>query len=189
MSDEKALNRIETMLESIRFIEELCEENGGIVRALEDRRLTRPAIMMHLISIQEQMQKLQKEQGAEIIKSLTHYHLKGLTDTRNVIAHNYEGIDLELIENTIRFDLPKLKDEFKQILSNSQKKTSQEALHKELEYYEKNKNSFYQDARLKQENLILALYKELKDSGKEIDEKSLKMIETIIKERANNKNL
>lgn len=61
MSSKKALNRVETMLESIQFIEELCEESGGIVKALDNRKLTRPAITMHLISIQEQIQKLQNE--------------------------------------------------------------------------------------------------------------------------------
>lgn len=181
MSNEKTLNRIETMLESIQFIEELCKENGGVVRALEDRRLTRPAIMMHLISIQEQMQKLKNEQGTQITKTLTHSHLKGLTDTRNVRAHNYEGIDLELIENTIRFDLPQLKNELKDILSNFQTRTSQEALHKEIKYYEKNKNVFYQDAKIKQEKIILKIYNELKNKGEQIDEESLKVIETIQK--------
>lgn len=113
MSNETARNRVENMLENIEFIEELCEESGGVVRALEDRKLTRPAIMMHLISLQEQMQKLQNE--SQIVKSLADYHLKGLADTRNAIAHNYEGLNLELMEDTIRFDLVELKNELKRI--------------------------------------------------------------------------
>ena len=181
MSSEKALNRVETMLESIQFIEELCEESGGIVKALDNRKLTRPAITMHLISIQEQIQKLQNEKESQIIKSLTNYHLKGLANTRNVIAHNYEGLDLRQIEDTIRFDLPKLKDELKQIVSNFKYQTTQEKLSRELKYYTEHKNSFYEDARLKQEQIILKIYNELKDKGEQIDEKSLKIIETIQK--------
>lgn len=181
MSSEKALNRVETMLESIQFIEELCEESGGIVKALDNRKLTRPAITMHLISIQEQIQKLQNEKESQIIKSLTNYHLKGLANTRNVIAHNYEWLDLGQIEDTIRFDLPKLKDELKQIVSNFKYQTTQEKLSRELKYYTEHKNSFYEDARLKQEQIILKIYNELKDKGEQIDEKSLKIIQTIQK--------
>lgn len=181
MSSEKALNRVETILESIQFIEELCEESGGIVKALDNRKLTRPAITMHLISIQEQIQKLQNEKESQIIKSLTNYHLKGLANTRNVIAHNYEGLDLGQIEDTIRFDLSKLKDELKQIVSNFKYQTTQEKLSRELKYYTEHKNSFYEDARLKQEQIILKIYNELKDKGEQIDEKSLKIIETIQK--------
>lgn len=181
MSSKKALNRVETMLESIQFIEELCEESGGIVKALDNRKLTRPAITMHLISIQEQIQKLQNEKESQIIKSLTNYHLKGLANTRNVIAHNYEGLDLGQIEDTIRFDLPKLKDELKQIISNFKYQTTQEKLSRELKYYTEHKNSFYEDARLKQEQIILKIYNELKDKGEQIDEKSLKIIQTIQK--------
>lgn len=181
MSSEKALNRVEAMLESIQFIEELCEESGGIVKALDNRKLTRPAITMHLVSIQEQIQKLQNEKESQIIKSLTNYHLKGLANTRNVIAHNYEGLDLGQIEDTIRFDLPKLKDELKQIVSNFKYQTTQEKLSQELKYYTEHKNSFYEDAKMKQEKLILQIYKELIDKGGQIDEKSLKIIETIQK--------
>ena len=182
MSSEKALNRIETMLESIQFIEELCEENGGVVKALEDRKSTRPAITMHLISIQEQIQKLKNEKESQIIQALTSYHLKGLADTRNVIAHDYEGLNLERMENTIRFDLPKLKNELKQIVNKFKSQTIQEKLSQELKYYKKNKNSFYEDAKIKQEKLILKIYDELKSKGEEIDEKSLKIIKTIQKE-------
>ena len=152
-----------------------------MIKALEDRKSTRPAITMHLISIQEQIQKLQDKKEIHIIKSLANYHLKGLADTRNAIAHDYEGLDLGQLEDTIRFDLPKLKDELKQILSKNKKKVSQENLYKELKYYEKNKNSFYEDAKIKQEKLILKIYNELKNKGEEIDEKSLKIIETIQK--------
>ena len=181
MSSEKALNRIETMLESIQFIEELCEESGGVVKALDNRKLTRPAITMHLISIQEQIQKLQNEKEIQIIKSLTNYHLKGLADTRNVIAHDYEGLNLERMESTIRFDLPKLKDELKQILRKFKNQTTQEKLSRELKYYTEHKNSFYEDAKLKQEQTILKIYDELKSKGEQIDDKSLKAIETIQK--------
>lgn len=181
MSSKKALNRIETMLESIQFIEELCEESGGVVKALDNRKLTRPAITIHLISIQEQIQKLQNEKESQIIKSLTNYHLKGLADTRNVIAYDYEGLNLERMENTIRFDVPKLKDELKQIVSKFKHQTTQEKLSQELKYYTEHKNSFYEDAKIKQEKLILQIYTKLKNKGEQIDEKSLKIIETIQK--------
>lgn len=33
------INRIENILESINFIEEICKEQGGIEKSLDDRKL------------------------------------------------------------------------------------------------------------------------------------------------------
>lgn len=42
--------------------------------------------------------------------------IKGAYDVRNFIAHDYEGVDLALIENIIRNMIPKLKRTIKNIL-------------------------------------------------------------------------
>ena len=42
--------------------------------------------------------------------------IQGAYNTRNFIAHDYEGVHLARIENIIRVHLPKLKQIIKQIL-------------------------------------------------------------------------
>lgn len=179
MPSKRALQCIEEGLERIENIEKICADSGGVVRALENELVSQPAIMMHITIIYQQFEKLQKRNEVEILNLISKEIINNIKKSRNIAAHDYDSLIFEVVEKVIRFDLPKLKNEFEQILSHFQKKTSQEDLRKELEYYEKNKNSFYQDAKLKQERLILTLYKELKNSGEPIDEKSLKIIEAI----------
>lgn len=63
-------------------------------------------------------------------------------------------------------------------------------LQKELKYYTKHENSLYDYAKKQSEDRIFKLYTELNTNANiQLDEKIVKMIETIIKERANNKNL
>ena len=45
--NERVLYRLDTILESIQFIEEICKENGNIVKALENRVSGRPAILVN----------------------------------------------------------------------------------------------------------------------------------------------
>lgn len=57
-------------------------------------------------------------------------------------------------------------------------------LQKEVKYYAEHKNSFYDDAKKKSKNTILCLYKELsKNKNIELDDKLLKIINTITNER------
>jgi uncharacterized protein with HEPN domain len=41
-----------------------------------------------------------------------------IKDFRNLLAHEYFGVDLEIVWNTIHDDLPKLIDAVKQIIRN-----------------------------------------------------------------------
>ena len=68
---EMVLYRLDTMLKSISFIEQICKECGGIDLALSDRKTARPAIMMHLASIQQQFKKIENEKDIESIKSIS----------------------------------------------------------------------------------------------------------------------
>jgi len=52
-------NALKLIIEKIEMIEEIVEEQGGIATALEDEKLSKPAILMHLIAIAEQFQRLQ----------------------------------------------------------------------------------------------------------------------------------
>jgi uncharacterized protein with HEPN domain len=64
---------------------------------------------MHLTSIAEQFDKLSKDAEFEILSKFDKADLKGSYDIRNYIVHDYEGINLYVIEKVIREKLPKIK--------------------------------------------------------------------------------
>jgi len=105
----KAHSRLETILKKINFIEEIIIEAGSITKALEDEKSLRPAIMMHFTSIAEQFNKLAQDSEFEILQEFDKRDLKGTYDMRNYIVHDYEGINLAIIEKVIREKLPLIK--------------------------------------------------------------------------------
>ena len=105
------IDRIRLILIKIDYILDIC--NIGIVKTLEDERTTRPAIMMHLTSIAEQFSKIK---DSKLLSNFDDEDVKGAINTRNFIAHDYEGINLPIIEFIIRERLPILRDEINKIL-------------------------------------------------------------------------
>ncbi len=60
MPSEEALERVEEMLVRIKHIEDICKKNGSVKVALQDEVVSQPAIIMHLITIYEQIKRLQE---------------------------------------------------------------------------------------------------------------------------------
>jgi len=113
-----AINRIKTVQKKIILIETIIDEfDGKISKALEDEIKSRPAILMHLISIAEQINKLKDESAFEILENFSKSDLKGLYDVRNFIAHDYDGVDLSIIEDVIRYGIPSLQNSINKILN------------------------------------------------------------------------
>ncbi|MEA2073743.1 MAG: HepT-like ribonuclease domain-containing protein [Campylobacterota bacterium] len=83
------------------------------MKSLEDEKTTRPAIMMHLTSIAEQFSKIKDK---KLLSNFNDEDVKGAIDTRNFIAHDYEGVNLPIIEFIIRERLPILKVEIIELL-------------------------------------------------------------------------
>ena len=104
------LDRVKLIAQKIEYILDICKI--GIVKALEDEKVTRPAIMMHLASIAEQFSKIKDN---TLLNNFDKDDVKGAIDTRNFIAHDYEGINLPIIEYIIRERLPILKREIEKI--------------------------------------------------------------------------
>ncbi len=98
------LDRLKLVSIKITYIIDIC--SIGIVKALEDEKVTRPAIMMHLTSIAEQFVKIK---DINLLNKFDESDIKGAIDTRNFIAHDYEGINLPIIEFIIRDKLPNIK--------------------------------------------------------------------------------
>jgi len=103
------LNRIRVIKARILLLNEIVTDFGGdISRALLDEKVFKPAILMHLVAIAEQMNKLKDENAFDILERFKKSDLKGLSDMRNFIAHDYEGVDMALVEAALQQGLPRL---------------------------------------------------------------------------------
>ena len=108
------LDRVRLIQTKIAYILDIC--NNGITKALADEKTDRPAILMHLASIAEQFAKI-KDIG--ILSHFDKDDIKGAIDTRNFIAHDYEGINMPIIELIIRERLPVLQNAIENILNHT----------------------------------------------------------------------
>jgi uncharacterized protein with HEPN domain len=61
--------------------------------------------------------KLIRIKDAQLLENFNNEDVKGAIDTRNFIAHDYEGINLPIIEYIIRERLPILNKEIDKIVS------------------------------------------------------------------------
>ncbi|DAB32218.1 MAG TPA: hypothetical protein CFH79_05060 [Sulfurospirillum sp. UBA11407] len=105
----KALGRLEKIyncIEDIEFI--LNSADLKITQVLEDK-IVKPAIRMNLIRIAEQFSKLKDENEFKILENFSNEDLKGISAVRNYIAHDYDSVDDEIIEDVVRVNLPALK--------------------------------------------------------------------------------
>ena len=87
----------------------MVEDASAITKALDDVITSRAAILMHLMVIAEQFDKLKKEHADDLLSSFDDQDIKGMYDVRTYIAHDYEGVNLAIIEWIIRNGLPKFK--------------------------------------------------------------------------------
>jgi uncharacterized protein with HEPN domain len=108
--------KIEFVLQRIDFIFQTAQKAGYVTKALEDEITFRPAILMHLSQIGEEISKID-------LKILSELDLlsdaKGAYDVRNFIVHNYEGVNLALTERIIKEKLPVLKSKLNKYLKEN----------------------------------------------------------------------
>jgi len=71
---------------------------------------------MHLIKIAEQFSKLKDENAFKILENFSDADLRGISAVRNYIAHDYDSVDDNIIEDAIRNDLPKIREQAKKLL-------------------------------------------------------------------------
>ncbi|MDF1883841.1 hypothetical protein JHD49_07830 [Sulfurimonas sp. SAG-AH-194-C21] len=116
MFSEKALQNVKTIQKKIDFIQAIVKENDGVIKAFEDEQNSRPAILMHLTSIAEQFDKLMQNGELELLAYFEKQDIKGSYDLRTFIAHNYEGVDLYIVEDVINERLSVIKSNIQEIL-------------------------------------------------------------------------
>ncbi len=109
------LIRVKSIHKKVSSIFTIVQRHNGIVEALSDEIEAQPAILMLFIAIAEQFTKLQKSNSA-VLKNFASSDLKGIASVRNFIAHNYDGVQLAIIESTIRNKLPQTLEIINKIL-------------------------------------------------------------------------
>ena len=115
MFSQKALQKVKTIEKKINFIQAIVKEKDGIHKALEDEQNSRASILMHLTSIAEQFDKLMQNGELDVLTHFEKEDIKGSYDLRTFIAHNYEGVDLYIVEDVINERLPIMKECVKKI--------------------------------------------------------------------------
>ncbi len=115
---KESISKIYLIIEKIEYIETIVKDNGNITSALSDSITARPAILMHLTAIAEQFNKLKQEQADNILDIFDKEDVKGMYDVRTYIAHDYEGVNLAIVEWIIRNGLPKFKKQCILIVSS-----------------------------------------------------------------------
>ena len=175
----RAIKCLNEGIKRIDIIKSICDNNGGVVASLKDEVAMQPAIMMHITIIYQQFEKLKKQNRVDILNRVPQKIISQIKQSRNITAHDYDGLNYGMIEKTIRFDLPKLKDIFSEILQEVESQSPKERLSAEIADYKAKKDILYAESKLKKENTILNLYDELKSSGIEIDSKDLQVIKSI----------
>lgn len=107
--------RLKTIYKKIQDIETIVLRHNGISNALADIE-GQPAILMLIVAMSEQFDKLKKK-NSNILDNFDTEDIKGLIGVRNYIAHDYDGVNLAIIETDIRENMPKLKMIIENIIS------------------------------------------------------------------------
>lgn len=113
----KAIERVKLIEKKIDFIKAIVQEKGCVSKALEDEQNSRASILMHLTSIAEQFDKLLHNGELEVLGYFEKEDIKGSYELRNFIAHDYEGVDLYIVEDVIETRLPIIKKSVNTILN------------------------------------------------------------------------
>ncbi|MFP5040814.1 DUF86 domain-containing protein [Parasediminibacterium sp. JCM 36343] len=87
------------------------------------------ATLTLLMAIGEEVKKIDKQ----LLQTQSNIQWQDLKDMRNFLAHDYRGVDLEIVFKVVKVELPKLSDAFIAFLRLFPKTEIEEAL--ENEYY------------------------------------------------------
>lgn len=107
--DEKLIQRIDSLLEHINLV--LKDTTSVEKQDLENSSLLLRATCFSLAQIGERMNKLEELLG----NKYPNLPWKSARKMRNIIVHDYDNADIDMIYSTIKLDLPELKNDFEAI--------------------------------------------------------------------------
>ena len=107
--DDITLLRINSLLKQIDMVLEDTKDKS--LEELSETSVLLRATCFSIMQIGEEMNKLQKKLG----EKYANLPWQDARSMRNVIVHDYQSINVELVDLTIKNNLPKLKIAFEQI--------------------------------------------------------------------------
>ena len=66
----------------------------------------------------EQFNKLYKK-NSDVLENFDELDIKGIISVRNFIAHDYDGINLSIIEDSLRYGIPEIFKVTKKVLEEN----------------------------------------------------------------------
>lgn len=118
MYNEDEIQRLKSIKKKFDSIFTIVERHGSITNALKDEIEAQPAILMLLIASAEQFNKLYKS-NSKVLVEFDELDIKGMIAVRNFIAHDYDGVNLSVVEDSLRYDIPKILDLVTKILKSN----------------------------------------------------------------------
>ena len=104
-------SKLEFILQMIDDTEYIIAQHNGIITDALSHRISKPAVLMSLLQIGETLGKMRFD------NELLNEYAKGAYNVRNFIAHDYEGVNMAIIENIVRTMLTPLKMAIQEELS------------------------------------------------------------------------
>ena len=103
-------------------LQKICSEIDLVLKFIGDKKLEefladellKHAVGMTAINIGE----LTKNLSAELRQKYSEVSWKDAAKFRDVVAHKYETLEMEVVYNTLKFDFPELKLQIKKILES-----------------------------------------------------------------------
>ena len=103
--------KLESILKYIGDIQSIIKRHGSIESSLVDLE-GQYSIMMCFMQIGELLNKIESDSLKNTLP------IKYAVAFRNIIVHNYDGVDFTLAENTIKNSLPKLANTVKTVFGS-----------------------------------------------------------------------
>lgn len=98
---EEAIRRIERRFTDIHSPADFTRNDAGLDRL--------DGISMMLIAISENIRRIEKTAGNELLTAQSEIDWESIKGIRNILAHDYFNIDADEIYNICNRDLPRLK--------------------------------------------------------------------------------
>jgi len=104
----------EAMLDALLHITEYTQQLGSADLFFEDRK-TYDAALMNFIILGESVSRL----SAATIENYPDIDFPRIKAFRNLIAHDYFGVNADIVWQIIQYEVPLLSDEIRKLLENS----------------------------------------------------------------------
>ncbi len=113
MSRSGDIARMESILKYTVDIEKICAKHGSVTATMLDME-GRYAVLMCIYQIGELLGKLSTDEFTSRLP------IREATGMRNILAHNYEGVETKIAVTTIEQDIPALRKVLHELLPNQE---------------------------------------------------------------------